>query len=352
MANLNEHDIINMTSNYGKEITLAIESAYGLKIHGYSPVSQISFTSKKALIDTDQGMLFLKEKPFYSKGPHELFRSSTFQDYCAQRSGNFVEIIKSKDEESFLEFGDKTYFLTPYIEGGNFSGKQEELVSMLDTLTELKGLGKKYLDENLAASSIGSGTNGSINMLSENKSYDVILPFSLMEPMIRTEDDQIAFSRLKEALDILRAEFDAQGQDGIEYAMCHGDCILFNFQVLPDRTVLHDFDNAKVLPAIHDIAEFFVSSCLLNYAGSITNLKPPIFLTPHEDVAELMAYEISQRLIEKEKRLLPICIEIVWIWSLMLSVIKEDYRMSDLAPAIENIFQRTLHQKLVGMFNN
>lgn len=342
MPNLNEHDIINMTSDYGKKITLIIESAYKLKIEGYSPVEQISFTSKKALISTDRGVFFLKEKPFYSKGPQELFRSSTFQDYCARHSSSFVEIIKTKDKECFFEFDGKTYFITPYLEGGNFSGKHEELISMLDTLIELKGLGKKYLDENLAAYDLG--------MLAENKSYDVILPFLLLDPMIRTKEDQTTFSRLKEVLDILRTEFDSQ--DGVEYGMCHGDCILFNFQVLPDRTILHDFDNAKVLPAIHDIAEFFVSSCLLNYAGSITNLKLPIFLNTHEAIAKQMAHRISQHLTEKEKRLLPICIEIIWIWTLMLSVIKEDYKMTDLAPAIENIFQRKLHCHLIVMFSN
>lgn len=340
MTNLNEHDIINMESDYGKKITQAIESSYNLKIQKYSPVPQLSFTSKKALITTDQGIFFLKEKPFYSKGSEELFRSSTFQDYCANHSKNFVEILKSKNNSSFLEFGDKIYFITPYTGGTSFSGKKEELIQMLDTIIQLKHLGKDYLMENVDKKYI----------LPPNKSYEVILPLSLLEPMILTDLDKKVFLDLKKALDILKTEYDSFND--IEYIMSHSDCILFNFQILSDKAILHDFDNAKVLPNIHDLAEFFVSSCLLNYTGNVTNLKLPIFLNTHKNTSDPVIKKIAQNLTTKEKLLIPTCIEIIWIWNLMLSVIKEDYKINDLIPVIENIFQRTLHKELVTIFKN
>ncbi|MEK7136474.1 MAG: hypothetical protein AAB821_02690 [Patescibacteria group bacterium] len=340
MSNLNPHDILNLKSDYGKRLTQAIESAYNLRVLDYSPIPEISFTSKKALITTDQGVLFLKEKPFYSKGSGELFRSSTFQDYCAKNSQRFVGILKTKDGRHFLDFEGSIYFITPFADGKSFNGKTEDLLKILATIVELQHLGKKYLEEN---------TN-TREYLPENKSYDIVLPFSLLEPMITTNGDRETLNNLKKALGILIEEYNSFAN--IEYIMSHGDCILFNFQISGEVAILHDFDNAKVLPNIHDIAEFFVSSCLINYSGSVTNLKLPIFLSCHKETSDIMAKEILKHLKTGEEKLLPICIEIIWLWTLMLSVIKEDHKITDLVPAIQNISERKLHGELVEIFNS
>ncbi len=340
MANLNTHDIINMKSDYGKKLTAAVESAYDLKITSYTPIPEISLTSKKALISTSKGMLFLKEKPFYSKEPDSLFRSSSFQDYCSRNSDKFVNIIKTKDSSHYLEFQGSIYFLTPFVDAKSFTGENEELFKMLETITVLRSLGKNYLKEN----------HDQERLLPKNKSYEIILPMVLFQPMINTSEEEKVFVDLKNALKVLTQEFDSF--NNVEYVMAHSDCILFNFQILNEKAILHDFDNAKVLPSAHDIAEFFVSSCLLNYKGSITNLKLPIFLSCHKHTSNILANKILKILRKDEIPLFIVCVEIIWIWSLMLSVLKEDYKMSDLAPAIENIFERKLHKELTDVFSS
>ena len=78
MANLNISDTINMNSEYGKRLSIAIESTYGFKVLEYSSIPEISFTSKKALIVTSNEIYFLKEKPLYSRTEGALFRSASF----------------------------------------------------------------------------------------------------------------------------------------------------------------------------------------------------------------------------------------------------------------------------------
>lgn len=340
MPNLNTHDILNMKSVYGRKLTSAIELAYGLKISNYAPIPEISLTSKKALIKTDQGTFFLKEKPFYSTKPDALFRSFTFQDYCAKNSDRFIEIIKTKDSAYYLDFEGSIYFITRYIKGNSFNGKIDGLFRMLETIIELRKLGENYLKEYINKKTL----------LPFNKSYEIILPFSLLKHAVVTKEDKKVFSDLKKALKILTEKFDSY--ERIKYIMSHGDCILFNFQILNDKAILHDFDNAKVLPSMHDVSEFFVSSCLLNYKGSVTNLKLPIFLSCHKNTSTIIAKKIVGHLSKDEISLLPVCIEIIWLWTLMLSVIKEDYMMTDLIPAIEIIFQRKLNLELSDIFNS
>ncbi len=163
-------------------------------------------------------------------------------------------------------------------------------------------------------------------------------------------EDQRIFDNLKEALELLKREYGSIERK--KYAMSHSDCILFNFQIFDHKAILHDFDNAKVLPSVHDIAEFFVSSCLLNYAGSITNLKLPVFLSCHKKNTKGLIKKIVNELEKDEITLIPICIEIIWLWSLMLGVIKDDYDLNDLAPATENIFERKLSKELYSLFGN
>lgn len=340
MANLNPHDIINMKSGHGKRLASAIESAYGLSLTDYSPIPEISLTSKKALIKTNRGILFLKEKPFYAKSPSSLFRSASFQNFCAEKSDRFVALIETIDHSPFLEFEDSIYFLTPFVEGKSFTGGNEEIFKMLETAIELKKLGKEYMK---------AGTDKK-EFLAPNKSYEIILPATLFEPMIETKEDEKIFGDLQGALKVLTEEFNTN--EHVEYIMAHGDCILPNFQLLNGKAVLHDFDNAKVLPNVHDIAEFFVSSCLLNYRGNVTNLKLPIFLSFHKAISAIIAGKIKRILTKDEVALLITCIKIIWIWSLMLSILKGDYRIKDLAPGIENIHEKKLHGELIQLFGS
>ena len=272
MANLNISDTINMNSEYGKRLSIAIESTYGFKVLEYSSIPEISFTSKKALIVTSNEIYFLKEKPLYSRTEGALFRSASFQNFCAENSDKFVKIIKTKDNKDYLLFEGSVYFITDYIKGPSFTGKIEDLLKTIDTLAELKKIGHKYIAKYCEEK----------EFLLINKSYEIIPSFNVLEPIIKSVDDRKSFEKLKLALNVLIKEYDAN--KNIKYVMSHGDCILFNFQTLTDRVILHDFDNTKVLPNVHDMCEFFVSSCLLNYRGSITNLKLPIFLNYHKNM--------------------------------------------------------------------
>ena len=127
--------------------------------------------------------------------------------------------------------------------------------------------------------------------------------------------------------------------------MSHSDFIVFNL-IFDDNKVIaiNDFDNAKRLPNFHDLAEFLVSATILNYNGSVTNLKLPIFLEPQKSKFKLIikSYIEDFSLSKDDFILLGIIAEIVWLWTLCLSVLKGDYTISDLEEALEAVEKRKL----------
>ena len=211
---------------------------------------------------------------------------------------------------------------------------------MLETIFELRKLGRDYIKE----------IKSEAKILKPFKTYEIVLQFSLLDSLIQDEEDGKIIDELKEAFRVLKDEFDKFND--IEYIMSHSDCILFNFQIIGSNSILHDFDNAKVLPSVHDIAEFFVSSALLNYRGEVTNLKLPIFLSAHDRVGVVLAEKISKCLTTSEQKMMPVCIEIIWLWTHMLSVIKEDYKIRDIKPVVKSILSRSINKELVSIFGS
>ena len=75
---------------------------------------------------------------------------------------------------------------------------------------------------------------------------------------IKNEKERQIVLNIQTALHKLVDEYNSIGNDN--FVVAHSDCILFNFIFTDRKTYLIDFDNAKVLPRIHDFAEFFVAT--------------------------------------------------------------------------------------------
>ena len=134
--------------------------------------------------------------------------------------------------------------------------------------------------------------------------------------------------------------------------MSHSDFIIFNLILDKSGVVaINDFDNVKVLPRIHDMAEFLVSASLLNYNAPLTNLKFPVQAVPNLSTFNYIMNHYVQKydLSSAEIDLLGSVAEIVWLWTLALAVFKDDYSISDLKPALSSLRSRKV-KKIIQAF--
>ena len=130
-----------------------------------------------------------------------------------------------------------------------------------------------------------------------------------------------------------------------DYIMSHSDFTIFNL-IFKDGNVIaiNDFDNSKRLPRMHDLAEFLISSTLLNYIGPMTNMKLPVIVKPDKEKFEIIikSYMREFHLSNTDCILLGTIAEIVWLWTLCLAILKEDYAISDLTNAVQALEKRRL----------
>lgn len=337
MANLNKTDLLVTNTDKFENLKKTIESFYGFKIQKTQYPNSISLTSRKAILETNKGKYFLKEKPEYCSDNLLIEKSSLFQDFCSQNTIHVPKIIKTIQDNYYFEFECKKFFISEYIEGKPFNGSKTDIEKMLIVLSSLNYAGTLFL----------SNTNLSKKIIEKFDSYKIATLIPDLIRYVRTEEDKKIFNNIQQTMSNLVSEYNLIGNE--EYIMAHSDCILFNFIFNRKQVYLIDFDNTKVLPRIHDLAEFFVSATMLNYLAEITNLKRPVFIKPENQFSKIIlnTYKNNFSLSKKEIQLFPIIVDIVWLWTVCLSVLKEDYLISDIKLVIETINNKVNREEII-----
>jgi hypothetical protein len=341
MANLNPHDIVFLDSPEFKGFKRKIEDEYGLKILSTALPDIVSFTSKKLVLNTSKGIFFLKEKPQYCSDEVSLARAAHFQDFIASQMDIVPKILSTKEQNYYINWKERYYFLTEYKKGRYYNGSQKDIDSMIDALYIFQQCGATYLKEY---------KDSRPDELARFESPDVASGIPDIKSKIKSQGDEAIFREILLLYEDLCSEYVSLSKEG--YIMSHGDFILFNLILNETGVVaINDFDNAKVLPRIHDTAEFLVSASLLNYVAPLTNLKFPILAGPDETtfIYIIKNYVSKFMLSNNEIVLLGTVAEIVWLWTLVLSVFKGDYSLSDLRPAIDTLRSRNV-KSLVNNF--
>jgi len=338
MANLNSHDLLFLDSPEFSGFGEKIEQDYDLDIKSTSLPEIISFTSKKLILHTSKGDFFLKEKPQYCSNELALKRSAHFQDYVSSRMEIVPKILSTRTKDYYIYWSGRYYFLADYKKGRHYNGSPKDIGAMIDGLNAFQKIGNDYL-------SIYKDSRQ--EELTHHESPDVSSGIIDVQKKIKTENDGLVFQEIISLYENLCSEYATFTKE--KYTMAHSDFILFNL-ILDESGVvaINDFDNVKVLPRIHDMAEFLVSATLLNYIAPITNLKLPIQINPEAVLFKyiLERYISDFKLSDAEKKLLGTVTEIIWLWSIVLAVFKEDYSLSDLKPAIEALRQRKVKTQI------
>lgn len=333
MPNLNKHDLVLFKSSEFIGFEKFLEEKYQFRIISSEYPQHISFTSRKAIIHTDEGIFFLKEKPEYSSDKVSLDKSARFQRYASSKLDIIPKIRLMKKDECFVVWKNRFYFLTDYKKGRIFNGSDEDVSAMLKALNKLQKIGKEFT----------SKKDVPLDVLNRIESYEVARLIPLIEKYIRSKRESVIYGKIIKCLEMLKKEYISLPRN--EYIMSHSDFIVFNIIFRNYEVIaINDFDNAKRLPKLHDLAEFLVSATMINYIGSLTNMKLPVFLKPQKSKFELIIKSYIQdfSVSKKDFVLLGTIAEIVWLWTLCLAVLKGDYKISDLAEAIERLEKRKL----------
>lgn len=330
MANLNKNDLLFLGSSEFSNFPEKLEKEYGFKILNYDLPPYISFTSRKIILKTNKGDFFLKEKPEYCSSKLKRETAADFQSFLSSKLEIVPSILKTINNDLYVEWNGRYFFLTEYKKGRVFNGSEEDLIQILNALKEFQ----------LTARDFESNIKNS-------QSYDLLIPFQIIKNLGRTDTEKRFLAIAENILNKLKQEYLDIGND--KYTMSHGDFSLFNI-IFSESSVIaiNDFDNSQKLPRIQDMAEFLVSATITNYLAPLTNLKNPVFLKPESGKFNLIVnyYLKNFDLTNKEKELLPILAELVWLDILLLSVLKGDHSFSEIYEALKIIEKGDLRGKI------
>lgn len=335
MGNLNQNDVLFLGSSEFGGFIEKIENEYDVIVRSYDLPPYVSFTSRKAVIHTNKGTFFLKEKPEYCSSYQRRESAADFQEYLSEQISIVPRIQRTRHGDRYIQWNDRFLFLSEYKPGRLFNGSIDDLESILVALQRLQvtALGYKYTAQ-------------------DSKSYDLLIPTELIKKFCYSDKDREDFERIEKVLEKIKNEYLCFGS--VPYVMSHGDFSLFNI-LFTSKSIasINDFDNAQPLPRIQDLAEFLVSSTLINYLAPLSNLKHPVYLDPERIKFRMILnyYRTEFQLSELEMRLLPVLAELVWLDILLLAVLKEDYTINDIMPGIACIEQERLRMRVTDVLD-
>ncbi len=331
MANLNDHDILFLNSQEFAPLVEIIEKSYKLKILSFDFPQYVSFTSRKAILNTNSGAYFLKEKPVYCSDEESLSLAAEFQNFLSWSVGFVPPILMTVNNEWYIEWQGRFYFLTEFRPGRVYSGSDFDVNNMLGSL-------KDFQD---------AAVNFDPKKIKRVKSYETLKFMSLIEERFKDTEGEGNIGSINKLIAKLKKEYNAIPQT--EHIISHGDFSLFNILFDHSGVVgINDFDNVNYFPRIHDMAELLVTASIIHYLGPISNLRNPVFLKPKISVLEQIIDYYSRHfsLTDNEVKLFGVVSDIIWLELLLLAVLKDDYSLDDIMPAIHYLQSGTLRSKI------
>ena len=196
MANLNPHDIVFLNSHEFKGFKEKIESQYDFEIISTDLPKIISFTSKKLVLHTSKGDFFLKEKPQYCSDELALKRSADFQDYTSLRLKIVPKILLTIEQNHYIVWNGRHYFLTEYKSGRHYNGSQSDLKEIIEALYLFQECGITYLNE---------CKNARQKELTQFESPDIASNIPYLKSRVKTQDDEDALQESVLLYENLRA---------------------------------------------------------------------------------------------------------------------------------------------------
>lgn len=336
MPNLHNHDVLFLHSKELDGFIGFLEDSYGFIIESCSLPPNVSFTSRKAIVHTNKGTFFLKEKPQYCSELSDLQRSVEFQVFLSQCTAIVPSVLPTVDGAYYIIWQNTHFFLTVFKEGRTFNGSDKDIQAMLKAVKTLYDAAAIFTEQYKQFGYIDS--------------YDVIPDALVLSRYASSVSEHVILQRVARIKEKVKARYHTIEEK--EYSINHGDLSIFNMLLDQNGVVaINDFDNVQCLPRVHDLAEFLVTATLVHYQGAITNLQRPVFTQPSDKkfMHILNFYARAVHIKSSSAKLLAVIAEIVWLEILLLAVLKEDYSLTDIVPAIDCIEGEDLSKSIQYM---
>lgn len=336
MANLNTTDILFMNARHFRGFKGLMEKSYNLTIKRQEYTPYPSFTSRKVIIHTDKGAFFVKEKPLYCDSEYSRRLSADFQNFLSQKLIFIPGVIPTCNNQYYVKFQSRHYFLTIYKPGRIFNGSLDDTKQLCSALLKFQSVAKKFDFQKKG--------------YKKSESYHVLDVSHLIKRYCKNDIDHCVFLKIEKIIRELTKKY--KKNHNKSYIVSHGDFAPFNVIFTGQKVAaINDFDNTNILPRTHDMAELLVTSSLINYIAPVTNCRKPVFIKPTKKTFEaiLKFYKKNFSLSKGEILLFPTLVKIVWLEILLLTVVKEDYSLQDLKKVLPSLISDELDHLIYSL---
>jgi len=219
-------------------------------------------TARKALLETERGVLFLKELPWYCSSERFAHFQSELLAGLADEGATVVAPLATASGRRFFHdrLTGSIFLLQPYLDGRSWTGGVEEARSAGTALAALHDCGSRVTSEAFPGMrDVFASARELVGLLPDNWSG----PASARGDVASLADSALA------AVDRCRREAYAAGY-GRAVVPVHGDYNPFNIVFDPGSssvTAIVDFDNACLDDRAHDLGEALVRFAWVNYRG-------------------------------------------------------------------------------------
>ncbi|MGH3721155.1 MAG: phosphotransferase [Pseudonocardiaceae bacterium] len=277
-----------------------------------------SATSKKAIVETESGLYFFKQIPWYCDTVEQITASTTIQRQLREAGSPLPGIVPTKNASLWTKIGDAKFVLFEFASGRRYSGTKEQKLGSARTLATM------HLQE------VTASTAPKEDIFELARDHIVLLGDTATK---RAHD---ARTVLSDFINILsRAETHARslGWSTLPLVAIHGDYNPWNLLFREDGEVaaILDFDNCDVAQRLHDVAEAILTHCILRYRKDSTN-----FASIQVDGLDIRAisdflntYEGVAPLTSTERKCLPYVVQAIYIELTCLGMIRQDIDLNE-----------------------
>lgn len=290
-----------------------LHAAHTLVIEGDRVVilSEKSETSRKYVIDTSTGRYFLKEVPWYcDEAPYRDF-SRRLMNHLAAANLPVPRVIRAGDGNWSVPVADSNFVLLEYRPGAPYRRTDQHVVAAAEVLARLhRESAKLQVPDDAPREDTASIVNEHFELAH------------------RLRPARSGAGRIFQALREL-AGSTLSAVSRTQVIPVHGDYIPWNLAFAADGSVsgVHDFDNACMDSALHDLGEALSSFFLVPHAG-VTAILRPISENPDLPVVAmsrfLARYRRERPLSDEDLAALRLTTIGAWWESILLSYIRGD----------------------------
>lgn len=272
-------------------------------------LSERSTTSRKIVLLTEFGKVFLKQVPWYCDEPSRIRFVHDLMTHLSDSGLSVPRLLRTPFGESWVEMRGERYTLSEYLPGPPYSGIPWQDRASAETLACLHAATLDYVP----------------GPLPHRENLETIVRSHALLALQGPKLDRIASKGIEW---VAEQSFRLFGSlSSMPLSPVHGDFIPWNLAFNSGRIVaIYDFDNSCLDSRLHDLGEAIIAFFALDYVGRSSQLSKRGWTQPeaHRVRSFLETYEAMLPLRTEEKELLALYVLGSWWECLLLAYIRNE----------------------------